>query len=193
MREPDHFNYFRDIVLPYLAKTIKDKDLKIWCAACSTGEESYTLSMLIDEFLGKQKSLWNSKILATDISKRVLDIAKKGEYSSENIAKLPNHWKLNYFDKVDAENYSIKDKIKNETIYRQLNLMETVFPFKKKFNVIFCRNVMIYFDAQTKDKLIEKFYHNLEDGGYLFIGHSETLNREKVSFENVSSSIFRKV
>jgi chemotaxis protein methyltransferase CheR len=192
MREADHFYYFRDKVLPYLSKTCKDKDLRIWCAASSSGEESYTLAMMIDEFFGKDKNSWDTRILATDISEKVLDIARKGVYSNERIAPLPNVWKTSYFKKIDSENSILVDKIRNEVIYRKFNLMENVFPFKKKFHTIFCRNVMIYFDNGTKNKLVEKFYDHLEYGGYLFIGHSESLNRETTKFRYVMPSVYRK-
>lgn len=192
MREAEHFYYFRDKVLPYFTKVVKDKDLRTWCAASSSGEEAYTLAMIIDEFLGKEKMWWDTKILATDISEKVLNTARRGIYSAERIAPLPAHWKTNYFKKADAENFIIEDKIKNEVIYRKFNLMDNVFPFKKKFHTIFCRNVMIYFDNETKNKLVEKLYDHIEYGGYLFIGHSESLNREATRFKYVMPSVYRK-
>lgn len=192
MREPDHFYYFRDKVLPYLSKTVKDKDIRIWCAACSSGEESYTLAMVFDEFFGKEKHLWDTKILATDISNKVLDIAKKGIYSNQQIDSLPFSWKTNYFHAYDAENSILIDKIRNEVIYRRFNLMDPSFPFKRKFHTIFCRNAMIYFDIQTKTDLVNRFYEILEYGGYLFIGHSESLNRETTHFKYVMPAVYRK-
>lgn len=192
MREADHFYYFRNKALPYLAGTVKDKDLRIWSAGCSSGEEPYTLAMIIDEFLGKEKIWWDTKILATDISNRVLDIAVKGIYSSEETAVLPANWRLNYFRKLDNVNNILVDKIRNEVIYRKLNLMDKVFQFKKKFHVIFCRNVMIYFDDKAKWDLVNKFYDLTEYGGYLFIGHSESLNREMTKYKYVMPAIYRK-
>ena len=192
MREADHFYYFRDKVLPYLKNTVNDKDLRIWCAASSSGEEPYTLAMLLDEFFVKEKMWWDTKVLATDISEKVLNIARKGVYSNERIAPLPSFWKTNYFKKLDAENAVLVDKIRNEVIYRKFNLMDHVFPFKKKFHIIFCRNVMIYFDNDTKNRLVEKFYDHMEYGGYLFIGHSESLNREATKFKYVMPSVYRK-
>jgi chemotaxis protein methyltransferase CheR len=192
MREVDHFYYFRDKVLPYLKKTIKDKDLRIWSAGCSSGEEPYTLAMIIDEYFGEEKKWWDTKILATDISSNSLDKAVKGIYSNEKTAPLPAHWKLNYFRKLDAEKSVIVDKIKNEVIYRRFNLMEPVFPFKKKFHVIFCRNVMIYFDNKTKTNLVNKFYDHMEYGGYLFIGHSESLSTDTTRFKYVMPAAYRK-
>ena len=192
MREAEHFYYFRDKVLPYMAGKILNKDLRVWCAACSSGEEAYTLAMLIDEFFGSSKSLWEAKILATDISDNILNIANKGIYNNERLKPVPNNWKLNYFKKVDSENSVITDRIKNEVIFRKFNLIEEKFPFKKKFNVIFCRNVMIYFDNQTKNELIEKFYDFTEYGGFLFIGHSESLDREKTKYKCIMPSVYRK-
>jgi chemotaxis protein methyltransferase CheR len=192
MREADHFYFFRDQVLPYLAESVKDKDLHIWCAASSTGEESYTLAMIIDEFFGNEKLFWDTKILATDISEQVLEIAKKGIYSKERIAPLPAVWKSKYFVKHDTDNFILSDRIKNEVIYRKFNLVDSVLPFKKKFHTIFCRNVMIYFDQETKSKLIDRFYDQMEYGGYLFLGHSESLNRDMTRFKYIKPSVYRK-
>ena len=192
MREADHFRYFRERVLPFLTGTVKDRDLRIWSAACSTGEEPYTLAMLIDEFFGKEKMWWDTKILATDISGNVLDIAKKGVYGKEKISVLPAAWKLNYFNELDKENYVLTERIRNEVIYRRLNLMDSVFPFKRKFHVIFCRNVMIYFDNKTKNELVEKLYDLTEYGGYLFIGHSESLNRDFTRYKYITPAVYRK-
>ncbi|RDU23681.1 protein-glutamate O-methyltransferase CheR [Anaerosacchariphilus polymeriproducens] len=192
MREVEHFHYFRDKVLPYLVKIVKNKDLRIWSAGCSSGEEPYTLSMIIDEFFGKEKMLWDTKILATDISSKVLEEASKGIYNNQNIENIPSYWKLNYFKKLDNENSILLDNIRNEVIYRKFNLMEKAFPFKRKFHVIFCRNVMIYFDSNTKNELINKFYNSLEYGGYLFIGHSESINREETKLKYIMPSVYRK-
>lgn len=192
MREVDHFYYFRDKVLPYLAATVKEKDLRIWSAGCSTGEEPYTLAMLIDEFFHKEKLFWDTKILATDISSKVLETAKKGIYSSEKIAPLPSHWKGGYFKPYDHEHYVLSDKIRNEVIYRKFNLMDTIMPFKRKFHVIFCRNVMIYFDAKTKRELVDRLYNMTEPGGYLFIGHSESLSRDETKYRYIMPALYRK-
>lgn len=192
MREADHFDYFKDSVLPYLSRTVKDKDLRIWSAGCSSGEEPYTLAMILNEYFEKEKVLWDTKVLATDISDRVLEKAKRGQYPNEQIAPLPLNWRTNYFRKINTENNVLIDKIRNEVIYRKFNLMDNIFPFKKRFHVIFCRNVMIYFDNSTKTKLVNKFYDILESGGFLFIGHSESLNRESTKFKYIQPSVYRK-
>ncbi len=192
MREVDHFYYFRDKVLPLLVTAVKEKDLRIWSAACSSGEEAYTLAMIIDEFFGREKKNWDTRVLATDISERVLNVAKNGIYIKDRIDPLPVNWKLNYFSHYNAENVILNDKIKKEVIYRKFNLMESEFPFKKKFHTIFCKNVMLYFDHQTNEELVNKLYDQLEDGGYLFIGHSESLNRDNSRFKYIMPSVYQK-
>lgn len=192
MREIEHFIYFKDIVLKYLTNTANNKDLRIWSAGCSSGEEPYTLAMIIDEFFGREKPLWDTKILATDISGQVLETALKGIYDNEKIETIPKSWRQEYFKRYDNESSIIVNKIKNEVIYRKFNLMDEVFPFKKKFHAIFCRNVMIYFDSKTKVELINKFYDMTESGGYLFIGHSETIDREKSNYRYIKPAIYRK-
>jgi chemotaxis protein methyltransferase CheR len=192
MREPEHFYYFRDYILPFLKNTVKDRDLRIWCAASSSGEEPYTLAMIVDEFLGPEKQFWNTKLLATDISSRVLEIAKKGQYSADVIKVMPKMWQLKYFVKNSLDSVSVKKEIKDDVVYRKFNLMDEKFPFKKKFQVIFLRNVMIYFDEKTKKILLSKIYDSLIPGGYLFIGHSESINRESSKFKYIKPSVYRK-
>lgn len=192
MREEEHFYFFRDNVLPYLTNKVKNKDLRIWSAGCSSGEEPYTLKMIIDEYLGKDKVRWDAKILATDISSKVLEAATKGVYSNDRLVSLPAGWRLNYFKNIDNENSALIDNIRNEVIYRKFNLMEQVFPFKHKFHVIFCRNVMIYFDNETRRNLVNKFYDALEYGGYLFIGHSESISRDETKFTYITPAVYRK-
>lgn len=192
MREAEHFYYFRDKVLPYLSKTVKNRDLRIWSAACSTGEEPYTLAMIMDEFFSLNKESWDTKILATDISRGVLDVAKAGIYSKEKINNLPEKWEKRYFKPYDDENYILSEKIRNEVIFSSINLMAGPFSFKRKMHAIFCRNVMIYFDNETKEKLIQRLYDITEPGGFLFIGHAEGLNRETTRYRYVMPAVYRK-
>lgn len=192
MREADHFYFFRDTVLPQLAGTVKEKDIRVWSAGCSSGEEPYTLAMIINDFFRKEKLWWDTKVLATDISGKVLDAAEKAVYSNDDIAALPSGWKLDHFRKLDDKKSILEDSIRSEVIYRKFNLMDQVFPFRRKFHVIFCRNVMIYFDNRTKRELVNKFYDLTENGGYLFIGHSESLNREETKYKYVMPAIYRK-
>lgn len=192
MREADHFYFFRDKVLPWLKETVVDKDLRIWSAGCSTGEEPYTLAMIMDEFFGKEKIWWDTKILATDISGKVLEEAKRGICKNEAIAPLPPTWRHSYFRKLPGGKSVLTDKIRNEVIFRKFNLMKAVFPFKKKFHVIFCRNVMIYFDTRTRQELVRKFYEATEYGGYLFIGHSESLVQDTTKYRYIMPAVYRK-
>lgn len=191
MREADHFDYFKNHVLPSLKPALRDRDLRVWSAGCSTGEEPYTLAMLIDEYFGKERMGWDTKLLATDISEHVLTDASQGIYAEEAVAQLPDMWKLSYFNPLGTDHYEVINRIKQEVIFRRFNLMES-FPFRKKFHVIFCRNVMIYFDAKTKTDLIQKFYDSLEPRGYLFIGHSETISRDFPKFKYVMPAVYRK-
>lgn len=193
MRESEHFFFFRDKVLPYWKNNIKNCDLRVWCAASSTGEEPYTLAMIISDFFERDKEAWDTKLLATDISNSALEAAKKGIYSNERLDDLPKYWRHKYFNKYDSNSMIISDSIKNQIIYRRFNLVDDIFPFKKKMHVIFCRNVMIYFDQKTKDTLVSKLYNLLETGGYLFIGHSESLNREATPFKYIMPAVYRKI
>lgn len=191
MRETDHFEYLKNVVLPYIEKNEKNKDVRIWCAGCSSGEESYTLEMILTDYF-KNKGSWDTELLATDISTTVLAKAIKGVYTKEQIKLLSEDWKNNYFKSIDSSKVQVVDDIKRKITYRKFNLMEPKFPFKKKFQVIFCRNVMIYFDEEVRTKLVKKFYDVSEKGAYLFIGHSETLNNIKTDYEYVMPAIYRK-
>lgn len=193
MREAEHFYYFRDKVLPYLSTTVKNRDLRVWSAGCSSGQEPYTLAMIMDDYFNQDKPSWNTQILATDISTKVLHEALEGIYGEDEIASIPAKWKINYFQKLDNGSYMVTDKIKKEVIFRKFNLMENPFPFKKKFHTIFCRNVMIYFDHNTKMGLINRFYDMLEEGGYLFVGHTESIPSNKTGFKYVMPAVYRKI
>ncbi|MCH4890791.1 protein-glutamate O-methyltransferase CheR [Acidaminobacter sp. JC074] len=192
MREKEHFDYLVDQVFPYLQTSVHNRDLRIWCAASSTGEEPYTLAMLLEDYFGKSIVKWDKKLLATDISLDVLSKAKEGFYIKEKVDAVPKLWRLNYFERFE-EGYKIKPNIRNQVIYRRFNLLEPRFPFKGKFHVIFCRNVLIYFDGPTKKAVIEKMYNALEYGGYLFIGHSESIDRNHSKFKYVKPAVYRKV
>jgi len=192
MREVEHFNYFRDKVMPYLEANAKIKDLRIWSAGCSSGEEPYTLAMLIADYFGNRGSIWNTKVLATDISEKVLQIAEEGIYAQEAVNSIPKYWRLKYFNKIEDNYYQVTSAIRNEIIYRNFNLMTEIFPFKKKFHVIFCRNVMIYFEPKTKMELIKKFYDMTEIGGYLFLGHSESVNKNDTNYKYIMPAVYRK-
>ncbi len=192
MREWEHFEYFRDHVLPEIKEREKEKDIRIWSAGCSTGQEPYMIAMLIADYFGSIKENWDTKILATDISQKALEAAVKGEYDNECLTNVPADWKRRYFNKLNNGKWEIKKIIKDEVIFRRLNLIENRFSFKKQLHVIFCRNVMIYFNKQTKEELIEKFHEVTAQGGYLFVGQSETLSTNTIRYKNVRPSIYKK-
>lgn len=191
-REEQHFDFMRDVALPDIVPAIRDRNLNIWSAGCSSGEEPYTIAMFLSDYFNGDKHGLDTRILATDISDKVLSIARKGEYHDARMTKMPPVWYKKYFNKCGEDEYGVKQQIKNEVIYRKFNLMEPEFSFKRKFHIIFCRNVMIYFDEATRRKLAQRFYDTLLPGGYLFIGLSETLIKSGGGLEYVQPSIYRK-
>ncbi len=192
LREVEHFKFLRTEVLPVLKSKVSNHDLRIWSAGCSSGEEPYTLAMTIADFLGMDRPLWDARVLATDISERVLETAKRGIYPNEQIKNIPDEWRRKYFVAHDQENSQVGEAIRNNVIFRRFNLMNQTYPFKQKFHVIFCRNVMIYFDPPTRRELVDRFYNHLESGGFLFIGLSESLRREETKFQYIRPSVYRK-
>lgn len=192
MREEAHFTYFQKVILPYLEKKKSDHVLSIWSAGCSTGEEPYTLSILLKEYFGSRASMWDTRILATDISQNVLNAAKNGIYDKEALSRLPSGWIRKYFCPAQEKDiYTAAPVLKDNVIFRTFNLMDPI-RFRLKFDVIFCRNVMIYFDQKTKEALVQRFYDASSPGAYLLIGHSESLDRTATPYEYVQPAIYRK-
>ena len=194
MREPEHYTFLKDTILPYMTQTCKnDHVLRIWSAACSSGEECYTTAMLMDQFFGSDKAKWDTRILATDISQDVIGKAKRGVYSEEGMKGLSKEWKARYFNDLGGGKYEICQAIKDEVIFKTFNLMDPMPDKyrKKPFDLIFCRNVMIYFDAPTKQALVNRFYDVVKPGGYFFIGHAESVNRNDTKFEYIQPAIYR--
>lgn len=192
LREEIQFNYFSHVVLPNVCSSISDGDLRIWSAAASTGEEPYSIAMILEEYFGAERLFWNKEILATDIARKVISSAIDGLYLAQEMNKLPPLWLKKYFERVNNTHYRIKEQIKREVIFRCFNLLEPNYPFKKKFHVIFCRNVLIYFDKKTKKQVILKLVEHLEDDGYLFLGLSESIDYKKFGLVYVQPSIYRK-
>lgn len=193
LREAQHFDYFKSHVLPYIVSLEKrTKDVRLWSAGCSSGEEPYTLQMILSEYFGTEKMFWDTSILATDISTKALQKALEGTYSDEEIEMIPPIWKKKYFKSIGESKNKIIDKIKKDVVFRRFNLVSADFPFRKKFHGIFCRNVMIYFDRETKKRLVDKFYELTEPGGYLFIGHSESLERSETKYKYIMPAVYRK-
>jgi chemotaxis protein methyltransferase CheR len=195
-RGKSHFEYFVKAVLPEVVGSLKkrnSRDLRIWTAGCSTGEEPYMLTMLMREFFGNEYGLWDGGILATDISEKVLTFALQGIYPEDRTKEVPVQLRNKYFKKLNDGQMAVNGTIKNEVIFRKFNLKNKLYPFKKPFQIIFCRNVMIYFDKQTRDTLLHRFYENTEPGGYLFIGHSETLGREQTLYKYIMPAVYKRL
>jgi chemotaxis protein methyltransferase CheR len=162
--------------LPDIAKKKQnEKKLRIWSAGCSTGEEPYTIGIIIFELMQLFRD-WHIEIIATDIAVSVLDFAKKGEYSGRRIDKVKPDLLKKYFinNSQNPEFFTIKNEIKNIISFKMLNLFKDPYPVG--LDIIFCRNVMIYFDKEHQKKLLSGFYRSISNSGYLFLGHSETIH-----------------
>lgn len=174
MREQDHLDYFRDQIIPDIVRRHeRDKSLAIWSAGCSSGEEPYNISMYLFDYLGAQASQWDTRILATDISAQALNTARQGIYELPDT--IPPEWRRKYFTDLKNDRHAVVPAIKNNVIFQTFNLMDPI-RFRRKFDVIFCRNVMIYFDQPTKDALVQRFYDATNPGGYFLISYSENLS-----------------
>ncbi|SDE27687.1 CheR family methyltransferase [Desulfuromonas thiophila] len=194
-REKDHFDYFLKTALPQVCNRLRQrgqKDVRVWCAGCSSGEEAYTLLMLMHEYLGTEYRQWSAGLLATDISERVLATARQGIYAADKVASLPEALQRKYFVQLGDGRMQVAETLRQEVTFRRFNLMNTSFPFKKPFQIIFCRNVMIYFDQQTRNALVQRFHRAMEPDGYFFIGHSETLGRDSALFRYIMPAVYQK-
>ena len=150
------------------------------------------IAMVLADFFGMDRKNWDTKILATDISTRALQQAMAGVYTAEQLKNLPGQWKKHFFKPVaGGSQFLVTEELKKEVLFRQFNLMNR-FPFKRKMHTVFLRNVMIYFDEDTKRQLLQKVYDFMEPGGYLFVGTTETIDRGSTPFQIIQPSIFRK-
>ena len=192
MREKVHYDYLLEHALPELTPSIGDRDLRTWSAGCSSGEEPYTLVMTYDDYFGARKAEWDATVLATDISPTVLRQAADAVYSPKSMEHLPRAYAEQYFVKLSPSEYRVTDALRREVVFRPFNLMDSPVPFRKKFHIIFCRNVMIYFSAPTRAALVQRFYDALVPGGYFFISLAENLARGDTGFEMLRPSIYRK-
>ena len=148
--------------------------------------------MIIKEYLGSKASAWDTRVLATDISQNALNAANNAVYDEASLKDLPAGWKSKYFRSAGEPGiYTVSPEIKSNVIFRTFNLMNPI-QFRLKFDVIFCRNVMIYFDQNTKNALVNRFYQATNPGGYLLIGHSESLNKESTPYNYLKPATYRK-
>lgn len=190
-RESSHFDRLGSIVKD-MAASRRMLKLRIWCAGCSTGEEPYTIAIVLREALSERND--DIKILATDISTRVLDMATRGIYGTNKTKNIPQPLLRKYFLRGTGSRegqYRVKDEIAGMVHFMRFNLKDRP-AFKENFDIIFCRNVMIYFDTPTQQNLIDRFYGCLKEGGYLFVGHSEGLTGLKHRFRYIVPSVYRR-
>ncbi len=193
-RESDHFEHLAENVMPrIIAAAGRAGRLRIWSAGCSSGEEPYSIAITVNEGIPDPRA-WDAKILATDISTRMLARAKRGIYTADRIETVSPQLRTRYFQCVETQPerlYRVGDALRTMVHYARLNLMDA-WPMNGPFDVIFCRNVMIYFDKGAQGKLINRFHDLLAPGGTLFIGHSESLAGVKHEFRYVQPTVYQK-
>ena len=194
-RELSHFDFLREEVLPrWRAAPNAGGPFRVWSAACSSGDEPYSLAIYLAEYLAPAESnAW--QIEASDISNRVLGIASQGIYGAHRLAGVKPEWLRRYFQKGvrDREGYfRIKKELRQQVRFHHLNLLDVEHPFAEPFQVIFCRNVMIYFDRPTQEALVRRLAERLAPGGYLMVGHSESLSGIKHSLRLIQPAIYLK-
>lgn len=192
-RESHHFEHLEDVLIE-LVKRKGQQRVRLWSAGCSAGMEAYTMAMTILETFGDIRNL-DIKILATDIDTNILAFAQAGIYPEKEVEKVPANLREKYFTRVAGARgveYEVKPIMKSLVSFKRLNLMED-WPMKGPFDIIFCRNVVIYFDKQTQEKLFTKFANILTKGGYLYIGHSETIRGVSDRFKYAEKTIYQKV
>ncbi|MDR2612794.1 MAG: protein-glutamate O-methyltransferase [Deltaproteobacteria bacterium] len=200
-REPQHFDFMVKTFLPELEQKRSRPGgggprLRIWSCACSSGEEPYTIAMTVLDRSPYFANGGDFRILATDLSTKVLNMAKRGEYGPESVKNVPPNMRQAYMTRIPHEkggdHWRVIDGVRRIISFRRLNLMETL-PIRNPMDLIFCRNVFIYFDRTTITELVNKYHKILEPGGYLFIGHSESLSGLQHPFQYVAPCIYRKV
>jgi chemotaxis protein methyltransferase CheR len=193
-REQHHFDYLAEHEIPRLIND-KKRRFRIWCSASSTGEEPYSIAITLIESLKTHLNTIDVKVLATDIDSNVLNTGKQGIYELNRIEDIPQALKKKYFSQgmgANSTKVKVSPKLQELITFKELNLMND-WPMKGPFDVIFCRNVIIYFDKATQMQLFERYYNLLAPNGLLILGHSENLGDFQKHFENVGRTIFRKL
>ncbi len=189
-RESHHFEFLAKEIIPGWKKEKKGKPIRIWSSACSTGPEPYSIAITLDKNMPVKD--YNLKILATDLDSDVLAKARLGEYPIADIEQLPRNYLSSFLRKNSSDVGQVKDSIRSMVQFNRLNLLGP-WPMKNKFDVIFCRNVVIYFNKETQIELFDRLADSLVEGGYLFIGHSETLHGMTEKFISKGRTIYQKV
>ena len=198
-REPDHFVYLRERLLPQHVERdgwgIGER-FKIWSSASSTGEEAYTLAIVLAEYQRQENPRFDFRILGTDISTSVLETARRAVYPADRVAPVSEEFRKRYLLRSrnrDSETVRVKRPLREKAQFHRLNLMAPRYPIRDRFHVIFCRNVIIYFDRERQEQLLRKLYNYLVPGGYLFLGHSETLAGMDLPVVSVAPTVYQRV
>jgi len=190
-RENHHFEFVKTEFKKMFTQSRK-KRLRVWSSACSTGEEPYSIAITLKEAFGKDIDRLDAKILATDLDTQVIQTAKNGVYDQGRVKDLAPDLISKWFSAPNSQNqYSIDNRLKQLITFNKLNLLGP-WPIKGKFDVIFCRNVLIYFDKPTQETLVKRFYDTLEDNGILMLGHSESVLKGNDNFVNLGKTIYQK-
>ncbi|SIQ21882.1 MCP methyltransferase, CheR-type [Alkalispirochaeta americana] len=196
-REPEHFDYLRDSLLPRQASQGwgMEKPFLAWSAASSTGEEAYSLAVTFEEFR-RVNPAFSYRILGTDISTAVLHVAEKAVYPAGRIQPVSQVLRKRYFlrsrDRA-ADLVRLRPEVRQNVLFKRLNLMQEKYPMRDLFHVIFCRNVIIYFDRHRQEALLRRLCDYLVPGGYLFLGHSESMASSNLPFESVAPTVYRRL
>lgn len=194
-RESSHFDYLKDVVLPELCTTQQKRSLRIWSAACSSGEEPYSIAIILKEyFAGRAETDFG--ILGTDVSTRILQKAALAVYDADRISGIPDSIKRKYF--MRNKNPGIRTvrlipEIRSTVTFQRMNLMDEQYGINNYFDIVFCRNVLIYFDRETQQNVICKLASRLKTGGYFFLGHSESIASMRVPLKQIKPTIFMKI
>jgi chemotaxis protein methyltransferase CheR len=195
-RESSHFDYLTETVLPgIISQGSPKKMIKIWSAGCSSGEEPYTIAMVLKEFLQKYPE-YDFEIFATDISLRILEKAAVAIYPEERITPIPLSLKKKYLLRSkdqSSKTVRLVQELRSRVSFHRLNFMDSHYQIDKEFDIIFCRNVLIYFDRETQQQVITKLTSKLKYDGFFFLGHSESITNMRVPLRQIRPTIFRKV
>jgi chemotaxis protein methyltransferase CheR len=193
-REPGHFKFLAEKAIPEMVAR-RGNQLLVWSAGCSTGEEPYTLAMVMSEYAQAHPG-FGFKVLATDISTTVLKKAEMGIYTDEVVSPVPDALKRKYFMRSrdrDSNRVRVVPELRRLVEFRRLNFMEENYGLAEKANAIFCRNVIIYFDRPTQERILSKLSHHLVPRGFMFVGHAETLHDMNLPLEPVAPALYRRI
>ncbi len=193
-REPAHYDILTNIVLPTMSPN-QLRNLKIWSAGCSSGEEPYTLSIVLHEAM-KRGLLQDFSIMASDISTQMLEKAAKAIYPAQRVEGVPLDIKKRYFLKSNDPEHKfvcLMPHVRSKVSFKRINFMDQAYPIPHNFDIIFCRNVIIYFDRPTQEQVISKLCGKIIQGGFLFLGHSESITSMDLPIQSIKPTVFKKI